>query len=86
MASPASSGTPGILRTIGGQNVVRVRAPGTTIMAAGGQQIKVVGSSGQIIKSTTVSDVNLKVNLKAYIIIFTTKKDLEPLVFIGSIA
>jgi hypothetical protein len=84
MASPASSGTPGILRTIGGQNVVRVRAPGTTIMAAGGQQIKVVGSSGQIIKSTTVSDVNLKVNLKAYIIIFTTKKDLEPLVFIGS--
>ena len=50
MAAPTQGG---ILRTVGGQNVVRVRAPGPTLAA--GQQIKVVGSSGQIIKSTTVT-------------------------------
>merc|ERR1712223_2322511 len=54
MAAPNMAATGGqILRTIGGQNVVRVRAPAPTLAA--GQQIKVVGSSGQIIKSTTVS-------------------------------
>ena len=54
MAAPPGGATGGqILRTIGGQNVVRVRAPAPTLAA--GQQIKVVGSSGQIIKSTTVS-------------------------------
>lgn len=53
MTSPVTGGSPGILRTVGGQNVVRVRAPAPTLAA--GQQIKVVGSSGQIIKSTTVT-------------------------------
>ena len=48
MASPAT----GIIRTVG-QNVVRVRGPAPTNV--GGQQIKVVGSTGQIIKSTTVT-------------------------------
>ena len=51
-ASPAGA-TGGILRTVGGQKVVQVRAPAPTLAA--GQQIKVVGSSGQIIKSTTLS-------------------------------
>ena len=50
-SSPAAGGQ--IIRTVGGQNIVRVRAPGPTLAA--GQQIKVVGSSGQIIKSTTVT-------------------------------
>ena len=50
-SSPATGGQ--IIRTVGGGNVVRVRAPGPTLAA--GQQIKVVGSSGQIIKSTTVT-------------------------------
>ena len=54
MAAPVGGAGGGqILRTIGGQQVVRVRAPAPTL--ASGQQIKVVGSSGQIIKSTTVS-------------------------------
>merc|ERR1719228_2349970 len=53
MAAPAGAAGGQILRTIGGQNVVRVRAPAPTLAA--GQQIRVVGSSGQIIKSTTVS-------------------------------
>ena len=52
MASPAGTGN--IIRTVQGQNVVRVRAPAPTLAA--GQQIKVVGSSGQIIKSTTVTN------------------------------
>ena len=54
MASPVTAASPGILRTVGGvqgQNIVRLRAP----MANAPQHIKVVGSSGQIIKSTTVS-------------------------------
>ena len=51
MASPVTA--PGILRTVGaqGQNIVRLRAPTPNAP----QHIKVVGSSGQIIKSTTVS-------------------------------
>lgn len=52
-ASPGGAAAGSIMRTIG-PNVVRVRAPAPTLAA--GQQIKVVGSSGQIIKSTTVSN------------------------------
>ena len=55
MASPVAGATPGILRTVGqGQNIVRVRAPAPGAIGAP-QHIKVVGSSGQIIKTTTVS-------------------------------